>query len=513
MDAPNKANKENFNNSYDNANHGKGPCLSDYGRNPNEMNDNLSEKANSVQTSYKYKKNKNGPTTISSKDSNHYRYNNYQINEEDSYEISDNDNLICPNCINETLIEDKQRREELEREREKQINRMYDYGNDYNNALIDKNRNYDKQLIDEKRRQREYNTNEAIQNLAKINAGLSNKDKLIQLNENSRNPLNEGYPDYQYQKFRDEYDRRQKMINDNINKYYPNINNQRPEISSYYENYVNNPNYDKNRKNKIYDDRERERDYGPYGNNDKKEYLRILEEQINYKNELKKREKEEDRRRGQRQYEEIQKELQREEQERRMKEQRQKDELIRGNLELMNQKLQLKNKELEEKLKYKELCDKQNEDYIKELEKQKLEREKYKDEIYNQNKNDYETRQKNKLLEKEREKIRPYYDNNDYEYPKRKYDKRYDDKDYNEINNRQEPIDKYNNKKYEKNKYGERYMNEEGNNDYKDYRDKNRDNKGHYKVKERMGRCCRCHRIFPRKLLSINKYFYKENRV
>ena len=114
---------------------------------------------------------------------------------------------------------------------------------------------------------------------------------------------------------------------------------------------------------------------------------------------------------------------------------------------------------------------------LKDLEKQKLEREKYKDEIYNQNKHDYETRQKNKLLEKEREKIRPYYDNNDYEYPKRKYDKRYDDKDYNEINNRQEPIDKYNNKKYEKNKYGERYMNEEGNNDYKDYRDKNRENK------------------------------------
>ena len=186
MDAPNKQNRENFNNSYDNVNHGKGVCRSDCGRNPNEMNDNLSDKANSVQTSYKYKKNKNGPNTISSKDSNHNHYNNRPIDEEDSYEISDNDNLICPNCINETLIEDKQRREELEREREKQINRMYDYGNDYNNALIDKNRNYDKNLIDEKRRQREYNTNEAIQNLAKINAGLSNKDKLIQLNENSR---------------------------------------------------------------------------------------------------------------------------------------------------------------------------------------------------------------------------------------------------------------------------------------------------------------------------------------
>ena len=475
--------------------------------NNEEINDNISEKANSVQTSYKYHKNKKGANSTSSKD----QQENYLQNEYDtSIEMSENENLICPNCINCTLMEEKRRRENMNTIRDI---RDKEYEKENMNALIDKNRNYDRDLINEKRRQREKNINDAYQNLAKINAGMSNKDKLIQINENSRNPLNEGYPDYQYQKFRDEYDRRQKMINDNINKYYPNINNQRPEISSYYENYVNNPNYDKNRKNKIYDDREKERDYGPYGNNDKKEYLRILEEQINYKNELKKREKEEDRRRGQRQYEEMQKELQREEQERRMKEQRQKDELIRGNLELMNQKLQLKNKELEEKLKYKELCDKQNEDYIKELERQKLEREKYKDEIYNQNKHDYETRQKNKLLEKEREKIRPYYDNNDYEYPKRKYDKRYDDKDYNEINNRQEPIDKYNNKKYEKNKYGERYMNEEGNNDYKDYRDKNRENKGHYKVKERMGRCCRCHRIFPRKLLSINKYFYKENRV
>ena len=506
MDLSNKNNNvNNPNNSFNNCNTKANQFFKT--DNNEEINDNVSEKANSVQTSYKYHKNKKGPNSTSSKD----QQENYLQNEYDtSIEMSENENLICPNCINCTLMEEKRRRENMNTIRDI---RDKEYEKENMNALIDKNRNYDRDLINEKRRQREKNINDAYQNLAKINAGMSNKDKLIQINENSRNPLNEGYPDYQYQKFRDEYDRRQKMINDNINKYYPNINNQRPEISSYYENYVNNPNYDKNRKNKIYDDRERERDYGPYGNNDKKEYLRILEEQINYKNELKKREKEEDRRRGQRQYEEMQKELQREEQERRMKEQRQKDELIRGNLELMNQKLQLKNKELEEKLKYKELCDKQNEDYIKELERQKLEREKYKDEIYNQNKNDYETRQKNKLLEKEREKIRPYYDNNDYEYPKRKYDKRYDDKDYNEINNRQEPIDKYNNKKYEKNKYGERYMNEEGNNDYKDYRDKNRENKGHYKVKERMGRCCRCHRIFPRKLLSINKYFYKENRV
>ena len=30
---------------------------------------------------------------------------------------------------------------------------------------------------------------------------------------------------------------------------------------------------------------------------------------------------------------------------------------------------------------------------------------------------------------------------------------------------------------------------------------------------EKMGRCCKCHRVFPRRLLTINKYFYSNNRV
>ena len=42
------------------------------------------------------------------------------------------------------------------------------------------------------------------------------------------------------------------------------------------------------------------------------------------------------------------------------------------------------------------------------------------------------------------------------------------------------------------------------------YDDKGIEGKG--KTKERMGRCCRCHRVFPRRLLTINRYFYKENR-
>ena len=81
-----RGNKEKFNNSYQNNYMGKG--LSD---------DNLSEKANSVQTSYKYQKNRNGPNTISSKDSyrnHHDHYNNPDDDDDLSYEISENSNLI-----------------------------------------------------------------------------------------------------------------------------------------------------------------------------------------------------------------------------------------------------------------------------------------------------------------------------------------------------------------------------------------------------------------------------------
>ena len=383
---------------YDNCNtKPKNFYKSDLDKNADEINDNISEN-NSVQTSYKYRKNKKGPNSNSSHEhkENYHYHDNYLENDYDlSYEMSENDNLICPNCINCTLIEEKRKRENLNNMRDI---RDKDYERENMNALIDKNRDYDRDLINDKRRQREININNAYQNLAKIKAGMSNKDKLIQLNENSRNPLNEGYPDYQYQKFQDEYARRQKMINDNINKYYPNINKERPEVSSYYDNYVNNPNLSKNKNNTILDNNAR--DYDQYKNKDKNDYLRILEQQINEKNELKRREKEEDRRRGQRQYEEMQKELKREEQERYLKEQRQKEELIRGNLELINQKNQMKIKELEEKLKYRELCDRQNDDYLRELEKQKIEKEKLKDELYNQIKNEYEIKQKNKLLEK-----------------------------------------------------------------------------------------------------------------
>ena len=44
----------------------------------------------------------------------------------------------------------------------------------YTDGLYDKNINYDRDLMDARKKQREYNTNEAIQNLEKINTNLNN---------------------------------------------------------------------------------------------------------------------------------------------------------------------------------------------------------------------------------------------------------------------------------------------------------------------------------------------------
>ena len=485
---------KNYNNSFQNIHNCQNKQL--YKTDLNN-DDNISDKANSVQTSYKYRRNKNCPNSISSKEScknNHYFSDEHKKDDEISVEISENDNLICPNCINCTLIEEKQKRLDNERNLDKYDDNDYDY----TKGLYDKNRIYDLNKIDEKRRQREFNTNEAFQNLAKINAGMSNKDKLIKMNENSRNPLNEGGVDYRYQKFQDEYNKRQKMINDNIGIFYPDIKNQKKGVESYYDNNVYNPNYNKKGYNKEEVNRQ---------NFDRKEYINALEDQINYKNELKKREKEEERRRGQRQYEEMRNELKREEEERYLKERKQRDELIKANAELIKQKNKMKLKELEEKVKYREMCEKENEEYQRDLKREQLDKIKRRENIYNQYKNDYLEREKRKEAERQRHK--------------EEYDDGYDYKNY---------YDRY---KYGVNKYGDsmedrvidddkkynrKYDNEKKDDNIENYEDKNNniiDNNeeiGKHKIKERMGRCCRCHKIFPRKLLTINRYFYKENR-
>ena len=61
------------------------------------------------------------------------------------------------------------------------------------------------------------------------------------------------------------------------------------------------------------------------------------------------------------------------------------------------------------------------------------------------------------------------------------------------------------------------YKNDENNrnNNIIDYQNQNKNgkNKCCYNINEQKGECCRCHRILPRRLLTINRYFYKENRM
>ena len=107
-------------------------------------------------------------------------------------------------------------------------------------------------------------------------------------------------------------------------------------------------------------------------------------------------------------------------------------------------------------------------------------------------------------------KFNEFGENDIPDYDKRKYQERYGDKGFDS---------KYNEKygpKYDK--YGKKIYNDNENQNRDRYGDEGKyesryDKNGQMKVKERMGRCCRCHRIFPRRLLSINRYFYKENRV
>ena len=58
--------------------------------------------------------------------------------------------------------------------------------------------------------------------------------------------------------------------------------------------------------------------------------------------------------------------------------------------------------------------------------------------------------------------------------------------DYNKINNKNNEI------RYEQNKNEKKYC--------------------CYDLNKQKGECCRCHRVLPRRLLTINRYFYRENR-
>ena len=413
-------------------------------RNRDDLDERYSQNSNSVHTSYKYRKRKKGNMTISSRESNDYYIQN--LENESSVSMSINDNLICPDCINEALIDQKRIRNDLN-------NRNNDLQDRYKYQTIN-NSFYENDLIEKKIHQREINTNNAMKTLSKLNSSMSNKERLIKINENSADPFHENNRDYQYEKFRKEYEKKQKFINDNLDKYL--TVKKKKSLSE-------TPLFFDKSDEKINSNTNRNRNEST----NKKEYIKILEEQIKYKREKNKKEKEEDKIREKRYYEEIEEKIKKEENDKKIKEQNLKDDFIKGNRDIINKKNQDKIKEFNENLKYKEFLDKKNEQYKKELLEKQKENERLLNEINNSTK-----------------KINDSFNKKNMKY------KRIESNEENEENN----------------------SNFNNNNDNKNIQNKNEKKYCCYDLNKQKGECCRCHRVLPRRLLTINRYFYRDNR-
>ena len=410
-------------------------------RNRDDLDERYSQNSNSVHTSYKYRKRKKGNMTISSRESNDYYIQN--LENESSVSMSINDNLICPDCINEALIDQKRIRNDLN-------NRNNDLQDRYKYQTIN-NSFYENDLIEKKIHQREINTNNAMKTLSKLNSSMSNKERLIKINENSADPFHENNRDYQYEKFRKEYEKKQKFINDNLDKYL--TVKKKKSLSE-------TPLFFDKSDEKINSNTNRNRNEST----NKKEYIKILEEQIKYKREKNKKEKEEDKIREKRYYEEIEEKIKKEENDKKIKEQNLKDDFIKGNRDIINKKNQDKIKEFNENLKYKEFLDKKNEQYKKELLEKQKENERLLNEINNSTK-----------------KINDSYNKKNMKYKR--------------IESNEENNSNFNN-----------------NNDNKNIQNKNEKKYCCYDLNKQKGECCRCHRVLPRRLLTINRYFYRDNR-
>ena len=374
-------------------NHNKTIIITENNR---DRNDDLSEISSSVNTSYKYRKRKNANITISSKDSHYKHHNHFEDENNSCISMSSNENLICPDCINETLNEEKKLEYDL-------IKR-----NNGRDLYYNKSNNYSNYLTDEKIQKREKYTNYAMQTLSKLNSSISSKERLIQINENSSNPFQENNRDYQYEKFKRLYEKRQKMINANIDKYFPEHTKKSiSETPLFFD-----KSEEKAKKNK-------------------------------YKNEKKRKEKEEERKFARKNFEDMEIKMKKEQEDKLIKEKAQKENFIKSNMDIINQKNKDKMKELNQNLKYKEYLDKKNELYKQELLQQQKENERLLNEIFNSNRKENNYNEYNKIKESDK---RNHFESHKYNF------------------------------------------------------------------EEQKGECCRCHKILPRRMLTINRYFYKENR-
>lgn len=386
----------------------------------NESNNNYNNPSqfqtqSNLNTNYK-RNNSYSNKNLSSNNNNNYPSNLYNY---DEYIISDEDNLVCPNCANEALSNAKKQREQAE----------YNYYNQLTPGYGDHLRGISQKYYDDRVKQRQLNQLEAANNLD----AFTNREKenLIRINENSNNILRN--PDYKLINFHNKFDEKERYINDNIDKF---KNKERPEIQAYYNAYVNNPNY-------------RPMNYGDYiqPNINLERYRQELMKQIELKNRKKLEEEEQENKAAQAQYEKIQKQINDDLRLQQIRDQQQKDELLRANLKLADEKRKRKLAEEEEDRKYKQQMDNL---YLKEKENE-------------ENRLKYEQFKRDELLRSNLNNIQLYK---------------------NRLQKEKEEDEKY------------RYV-----------------DSSFWKFHEKMGRCCKCHKIFPRKMLSVNQYFYSNNRI
>ena len=327
------------------------------------------------------------------------------------------DYYLCQNCINERLVEEKLKKQNVILYNIRNILEIFE----------DKNKFYSEKIIKDKLNQREKNINKAYKTLEKCQE-LNMKDKLIKENENAPNPLFKQNHNYLYENFRNKYAKKQKYIRDNYNKF---TNIERPEITKYFSKYINNPNY-------------KPKEYGEYRPKmiDVENYKKYLSEQINYKINKKRREREEDKINEDKEYFNEMEKIEKDKEERALKKQKIKDELIKGNWELINAKKEKKDKLLKEEMKYKEFFEKEKIEYKNNLLNEQSKKDKINREFISEN-------QKNlNRIRRDREQ-----------------------------------------KKFEKNNY--RYV---------DY--------SYEPPKEVTDKCFKCHKIYPKKLLTKNSSIF-----
>lgn len=330
-------------------------------------------------------------------------------------------NLLCQNCINQYLIDLKNKRI---------TDQDYQF-----TPFEDKMKNRSQQAIQSKVRSREAQSALAGDALTHFNSQAKNNFILQQ--ENNSNPLNDQNNNYLYERALQKQAAREKLINANIDKF---KSNERPEITSYYKHYVDKEQPDNNRLFTDYQNNENRKtqEYQQYKND--------LLKQIAYKDELKRKQFEEDAKRERDSYNKAIQDEQKANEERYLKDRAKMEELRDYNLGLMRQKDLQRMKEKEEDEMYNERYRKECED-AKRKEEERIVNEKLKREMFLKDNLNYIERDRNKRLKERNEDL-------NYEY---------------------------------------------------------RDNICCHDPEE-MGKCMKCQKVFPRRLLTINRNFYTNNR-